>query len=62
MPIYTYKCSECEHEQDEYLSIIKQPKTMKCENCGSDSHKILTGTTNIIFKGDGWADKKSMKR
>lgn len=62
MPIYEYKCSKCNHTQEEYLSIINTPKSIKCEKCNSRSFMLYSGTTNIIFKGDDWADKKGKQK
>lgn len=60
MPIYEYECTnkKCKHIEEELLPISKQPKTMKCPKCGKRNKKIFSTTTNHIFKGDGWADKK----
>lgn len=62
MPIYEYKCTACGHTQEEYLSILNIPDKINCEKCGKESKKQFSGTTNIIFKGDDWADKKGRKK
>ena len=59
MPIYEYQCTVCGYIQEEYLSIIKQPNKLICDKCGK---KSISGTTNIIFKGDNWADKRGKKK
>jgi len=34
MPIYEYKCEECEHLTDVYSDIDKRKESIKCEKCG----------------------------
>ena len=53
MPIYEYKCTTCNHIEEELLPITGQPDKMKCPKCKTwTSKKCFSGTTNIIFKGD----------
>ena len=39
MPIYEYKCNECEHTFDDYLSVSDRDKPLKqpCPECGVKS-------------------------
>ena len=42
MPLYTYKCNTCENEQDAVRKIAEMHDTPDCEECGSETRKIIT--------------------
>ena len=44
MPIYEYKCKECEHLMEVYSDIDKRKASLKCEKCG----KIAIRTFSIM--------------
>jgi len=44
MPLYTYKCGNCEKEQDRFFRISEKPDTVPCE-CGAEARKILSAST-----------------
>lgn len=35
MPIYVYKCEDCETEQDEIHPMAGPDRELACQNCGS---------------------------
>jgi len=52
MPIYEYKCLQCESHFEKRQSISDEPlKT--CESCGGQLEKQWS-RTGFQFKGDGW--------
>ncbi len=54
MPTYEYKCNECEHEFEEFQSIMARP-IKKCPKCGKLRVKRLIGCGSaVIFKGSGF--------
>ncbi len=59
MPIYTYKCTKCEHEVDVMQKVGDEP-VKKCELCGEDVRRVFH-PVGIIFKGSGFysTDNKS---
>ncbi len=42
MPIFEYKCNECEHTM-EFLEKAGTSAKHVCEKCGSDMRKLLSG-------------------
>lgn len=60
MPIYDYKCPECDYiEYDKFEITTTSELLVECKNCSTEDHKvfmerIITGTS-FILKGDGWA-------
>jgi putative FmdB family regulatory protein len=53
MPIYEYRCLECQH-QDEHLQKVSDPVLTVCPNCGKDSYKKLLSAAGFQLKGSGW--------
>ena len=51
MPLYDFKCTECEH----VFEIIQKyiDPNPKCEECGEPTIRIISGTS-FALKGDGW--------
>ena len=53
MPIYDYKCSECEHQIELIQKISDDPKTV-CPKCNKKSLKKLISAPSFRLKGGGW--------
>jgi len=53
MPIYDYKCSECEHQIELIQKISDDPKTI-CPKCNKKSLKKLISAPSFRLKGSGW--------
>ena len=61
MPIYEYKCKECDHEFEVMQKMSDDPIS-KCEKCAGPVDKLIS-QTSFTLKGTGWyqtdyADKK----
>jgi putative FmdB family regulatory protein len=56
MPTYDYRCDSpsCGHITEEVHSIKDIPQHSECEECGSESYKILPAKSDFILKGGGW--------
>ena len=52
MPIYEYKCAECEARVEKMQKISDQPLTV-CEACGGKLEKQWS-LSGFQFKGAGW--------
>ena len=64
--IYEYKCKFCETVHDVEHGMNESPK-VKCNICGTDCKKLITGGTGFILRGKGWyatdyKDKKKPKK
>ena len=53
MPIYEYRCLECNH-QEEHLQKISEPPLTVCPSCGKPSYKKLLSAAGFQLKGSGW--------
>jgi putative FmdB family regulatory protein len=54
MPTYEYKCDSCEHELEEFQSIMDKP-LKKCPQCGKNQlRRLISGGGGIVFKGSGF--------
>jgi putative FmdB family regulatory protein len=54
MPTYEYLCDACEHQFEEYQSILAEP-LRKCPECGRKKLRRMIGPgAAIIFKGSGF--------
>ena len=52
MPIYGYRCSECQHEL-ELLQSMSDPPLTQCPQCGGRLQKMLY-PVGVHFKGSGF--------
>ena len=52
MPIYEYKCLDCETHLEKMLKVSDPPLTV-CENCGGRLEKQWS-LSGFQFKGEGW--------
>lgn len=46
MPIYSYKCTECEKEIEKIFSIDEKPGLIECPDCGWPAKSIISYTVN----------------
>ena len=53
MPIYEFRCTECDEVSEEMLSFKDNTKTIKCPICESKSERILS-LGSFHLKGSGW--------
>lgn len=53
MPIYAYKCSSCQFEQDVLQKISDQPLQV-CPNCGAATFAKQLTAAGFQLKGSGW--------
>jgi len=61
MPIYSYKCTKCDHHFEVRQRFSDDPLT-ECPVCGSPVRKVIT-PVGIVFKGSGFyvTDNKNGK-
>jgi putative FmdB family regulatory protein len=53
MPIYDYKCSDCEHQIEVIQKLSDEPKTL-CPNCNKESLNKMISAPSFRLKGGGW--------
>lgn len=53
MPIYCYKCYDCNHYEEIKQSMSDDPLT-GCPQCGGDNYKRVITNVGVIFKGSGF--------
>lgn len=53
MPTYEYRCSECDHEFEEFQAISDPPVTI-CPMCNGRTERVISGGAGLIFKGSGF--------
>lgn len=42
MPIYEYRCKECDHVTDAYRSVDNRNDVPECESCSGETKKIIS--------------------
>ena len=52
MPIYEYKCTQC-NRQFEVRQKMTDAPLVECESCGGRLTKLITNTS-FVLKGSGW--------
>lgn len=52
MPIYVYRCRDCDHHFEVTQSMSDEPVTV-CESCGGEVQRVLFAPA-IHFKGSGF--------
>ncbi len=53
MPIYEYKCEDCEHQMEAIQKFRDDPLKV-CPACGKQSLKKLVSAAAFHLKGTGW--------
>lgn len=53
MPIYAYKCSACNHEQ-EILQKMSDPVLTECPECHQSTYEKQVTAAGFQLKGTGW--------
>lgn len=53
MPIYPYKCQDCDH-QFEALQKMSEPLLVDCPECGNSSLRKQLTAAAFKLKGTGW--------
>tara|TARA_Y100000385_G_scaffold51983_1_gene49037 strand:- start:206 stop:499 length:294 start_codon:yes stop_codon:yes gene_type:complete len=53
MPIYDYKCSECEYEIEIIQKFSDEPRTL-CPNCNKNTLLKMVSAPSFRLKGGGW--------
>lgn len=53
MPIYEYRCDNCQHEL-EVLKKISDPEPETCPECGKDTLTRVISPVGFRLKGSGW--------
>ena len=52
MPIYSYKCSDCEEKFDKLVGVTSETVELKCPNCGSKKIKKALATFSVQAKSE----------
>lgn len=55
MPIYPYKCQDCNHEFTIICKMSERQSNPKCEKCGSDNTKGTVGNATFVINGGPWS-------
>ena len=53
MPLYTYRCKECEYEFEIRQSFSDDPLT-ECPTCGQHALRKVINQVGVVFKGKGF--------
>ena len=63
MPIYEYRCADCDHQLEVVQKLSEDP-IVSCPECKNDSLKRIISAAGFRLKGDGWyeTDFKSGKK
>jgi len=52
MPTYSYRCSACANEFDQFQRFSEDPLT-DCPACGGSVKRVIQ-PVGVVFKGSGW--------
>jgi len=60
MPVYIYRCANCNVQFEKHQSFTDEPLKI-CPECGRDTLRKVLTPAGIVFKGSGWyaTDHKS---
>ena len=53
MPIYEYRCSTCQF-QDDLMLKVSAPKTLQCPSCQKNTFEKLVSAPSFKLSGSGW--------
>jgi putative FmdB family regulatory protein len=54
MPIYEYKCVECDSSQEKLQSYMQRKDEIKCDKCDGTAKRLEVNKTSFSLKGKGW--------
>jgi len=57
MPIYVFKCPECEEEFDQLLKLAEYDSPQQCPKCEHEPCPRRVTKVNFNLPGDGWVSK-----
>jgi putative FmdB family regulatory protein len=52
MPVYDYRCTDCNKTYDIYHKAQEVKEDVICPSCGSTNHKKLMSVTQVSMGGD----------
>jgi putative FmdB family regulatory protein len=52
MPTYSYRCSACANQFDQFQRFSDDPLT-DCPTCGGEVRRVIQ-PVGVVFKGTGW--------
>jgi len=52
MPMYTYRCNQCDHEFQVRQRMVDDPLT-ECPVCGGSVRRVVS-SVGVVFKGSGF--------
>lgn len=61
MPVYTFKCDECDKIDSNYLP-IQTEKRLMCKVCAKPMRRYFGSVPTIVFKGAGFYVNDSKAR
>lgn len=53
MPIYEYRCPDCQHQFEVIQKMSDDPVTV-CPECGKQQVKKMISQSSFVLKGGGW--------
>lgn len=53
MPLFSYRCTKCEHEEEYLVKRDESDAPQKCEKCSGPIEKQLS-LSSFQLKGGGW--------
>ena len=53
MPIYEYRCADCDHQLEVVQKLSEEPIVI-CPECKKDSLRKIISAGGFRLKGDGW--------
>ena len=53
MPIYGYKCRECNYEFEEFQKMSDEPLS-ECPKCQGEVKRLISSGVGVVFKGKGF--------
>jgi putative FmdB family regulatory protein len=62
MPIYEFRCTECQHELEYFCSILESSTSQRrCMQCDGVMTRLIS-PSSFVLKGTGWTqpDRKGL--
>jgi putative FmdB family regulatory protein len=63
MPLYDFKCPECDSVIEQHLRVDDRNKPIECPHCGCVMQRMITTGMAVVWQGrfhDRWAQKQDM--
>jgi putative FmdB family regulatory protein len=59
MPVYEYRCDDCNEKTEQVRAVADRSVPAVCPKCGRQTATLIISLNTFILKGSGWSNDSS---